>query len=173
LLPKNRQSQTFTNFTPVMRTSHPFIIGNETATTYIYNMLVRPIDSPIQAVSGSIFDFANGTIGELAMTVSPQIVIAGEPFAVALQMTQDQGSPFNMDLAQTAQIGVSLTPVGVDTASAPDQRLSLNDARSFMGAGNLYFDAPEIAAPKPGIYTLTLTTDSGAIAQQYLYVLEN
>ncbi len=173
LLPKNTQTTTFTNFTPVMRTSHPFIIGNETATTYIYNMLVNPIDSPIQAVSANTFAFADGIIDELAFTVEPQIVISGQPFDVVLQVKQEDGSPFVIDQARATEVELALAAIGADDSVVLDPRLTYNDARSFGSSGNLHYNAEGITAPAPGIYTLSLRTENGTLTEQYLYVLEN
>ncbi len=171
LLPHNSAS-TYTNISVVMRASHPFIVGDEAATTYVYNMLVEPIDEPIAAVSGALMEFAGGAVDQIGLDVSNQVLLVDRDFDLFLEMNQQDGDPFDVEQVEAAQIAVSVVPVSPAGDPFELPALTLDQDYSMLESGSLVFTGDGYSIPQTGVYTIVVGDGVTVLARKNIYVLE-
>jgi pimeloyl-ACP methyl ester carboxylesterase len=172
-LPQNQQTDTHTNEGVVMHAGHAFIVGNEDATNYVFNMLVEPIDAPIAAVSGNQKQFAGGVVDQLGVEMASSVILLGDTAEVTLRMNHLDSAPFVAEQVERETLKLVMNVAGSGEVGTEIGRLVLDPARSLIERGAVVYSATGLPVSDAGIYTLTITDSRGtALAQSHLYVLE-
>lgn len=173
LPPKNQQTETFTNIDVVLHAGHAFIVGNEDATNYIYNMLVEPVSAPIEAVSGSQTLFAGGVVDQLGVEIEEPVIFVGDTAKFSLSMNQVKSFPFDARRVERETIKLMIQTAGAQDEGAQIGVLKLDPTRSLVRRGAVVFTVDDVQVSEPGIYTLRFIDSAGSeLAQSYLYVME-
>jgi hypothetical protein len=172
-LPRNTQTETVSNHAYIMNAGHPFIVGNNDATEYLFNTLVNPIPERIEPVSGGRIDFAEGSIIKSTLELSGKAVFVGETLDILLALEPQEGDPFDPKIVRETAVTVSLVPSGSEDGGEQIATLQFNEDFSLPPDGEHVFDGELVSLTEVGVFTLVLTDDVGTeLAKENIYVLE-